>query len=136
MLKKEITYKDYDDEEQTETLYFNISKPEMMDLYVSFPGGFGKLLQNIVTEQDPKELVEMFKRIIKLAYGKKSEDGRRFIKDDQATLEFTQSAAYETLYMEMLTEENAASDFMKSIIPTDFIPPEEVPTKDVETKDV
>ena len=120
MLKKEITYENFDGEETTETFYFNVSKPEIIELEVDVQGGFGRMMERIVEANDTKLLVQEFKRIILLAYGVKSEDGKRFIKSDELREEFTQTAAYSELFMQLALDADAAADFIKAILPRDL----------------
>lgn len=120
MLKKEITYENFDGEETTETFYFNVSKPEIIELEVDVQGGFGRMMERIVEANDTKLLIQEFKRIILLAYGVKSEDGKRFIKSDELREEFTQTAAYSELFMQLALDADAAADFIKAILPRDL----------------
>jgi hypothetical protein len=120
MLKRSITYEDYNGESLTEDFYFNLSKPELIELEVEFEGGFGRSLQNIIKAENTKALIHEFKRIILLAYGIKSEDGKRFIKSEQLREEFVQTDAYAQLFMELATDDKAASDFLTAILPKDM----------------
>jgi hypothetical protein len=120
MLKKEITYENFDGEETTETFYFNVSKPEIIELEVDVQGGFGRMMERIVEANDTKLLIQEFKRIILLAYGVKSEDGKRFIKSDELREEFTQTAAYSELFMQLALDADAAAEFIKAILPRDL----------------
>jgi hypothetical protein len=120
VLKREISYENFDGEQVTETIYFNISKPEIIELEVEYEGGFGKMMERIVEAEDAKQLIHEFKRIVLLAYGKKSEDGKRFIKSDELREEFSQSAAYNELFMELATDDKAAAAFIKGILPKDL----------------
>ena len=120
MLKKEITYENFEGEETTETFYFNVSKPEIIELEVDVQGGFGRMMERIVEANDTKLLIQEFKRIILLAYGVKSEDGKRFIKSDELREEFTQTAAYSELFMQLALDADAAADFIKAILPRDL----------------
>lgn len=125
MLKREITYEDFNGEKQTETFYFNISKSELIELEVDVQGGFGKYLQNIVEAEDQRRLVHEFKRIVLMAYGQKSADGKQFVKSDAMRQAFAQTAAYQTLFMELATDDKAATAFIKGVIPSDVVPPEQ-----------
>jgi hypothetical protein len=120
MLKREIKYEDFDGNEQTDIFYFNISKPEMVELEVEYPEGLKGFIEKIIETKDNKELINQFKRIILLAYGKKSDDGKRFIKNDELREEFSQTAAYQALFIELATVDNAAADFITGILPKDF----------------
>jgi hypothetical protein len=120
MLKREITYEDFNGEKATDTFYFNLTKTEIITLEVSYEGGLEAALKRIVATNDSKNLIAEFKRIILLAYGVKSEDGKRFIKNDQLREEFSQTAAYDALFMELATNDEAAAVFIKGIIPKDM----------------
>jgi hypothetical protein len=120
MLKKEITYENFDGEETTDTFYFNVSKPEIIELELDVDGGFGKMMERIVEANNTKLLVKEFKRIILLAYGVKSEDGKRFIKSDELREEFSQTAAYSELFMQLALDADAAAEFIKGILPKDL----------------
>lgn len=120
MLKREITYEDFDGEEVTEVFYFNISKPELVELEVENKEGMEATIQKIIKTEDNKTLVQLFKRLILLAYGQKSEDGKRFIKSEQLAEEFSQTAAYSTLFMELASDDGAAVKFIQGILPRDM----------------
>jgi|SRR4051812_22273373 len=120
MLKREITYEDFDGEKVTGTFYFNLTKSEIIELEVAYSGGLQETLQLIIKTDNKKRLIEEFKRIILLAYGVKSEDGKRFIKNDELREEFSQTAAYDELFIELATSEESAAVFIKGIIPKDF----------------
>lgn len=120
MLKRTITYEDFDGVSQTEVFYFNLSKSEIVELEVEYKDGLEATLKRIVAEGDNKKLVEEWKKIVLLTYGVKSEDGKRFIKSDQLRTEFTQTPAYDALFMELATDAKAAADFINGVIPKDL----------------
>ncbi len=120
MLKREITYEDFNGVKTTDVFYFNISKPEIIEMQVAYEEGLSEVLKRIVVEKDNKNLVKIFKDIVLKAYGEKSADGKRFIKSDQLREEFSQTAAYSVLFMELATEDNAAVVFLKGICPQDM----------------
>lgn len=119
MLKREITYEDFNGDQVTETLYFNLTKTEIIELETSYEGGLQASIERIINAQDTKALITEFKRIILLAYGQKSQDGKRFIKSDELREEFSQTAAYDTLFMQLATDDKLAAEFMTGIIPKD-----------------
>lgn len=121
MLKKAIKYKDFEDVEREETFYFNISKPELVKLQVEKKEGFGEWISNIVKAENMQVLMEQFERIIMLAYGEKSEDGKHFIKSDELSQKFKSSAAYVALFEEMITSDTAAADFLTGVLPKDLV---------------
>lgn len=120
MIKKTITYKDYNGEERTETFHFNLNKAEVMELQMGTTGGFSEYLQRIIDAKDHATIVKVFKEMILKAYGEKSPDGRRFIKSEELSTAFSQTEAYAILYMELSTNTQAATEFVKGIIPSDL----------------
>lgn len=125
MLKKEITYEDFDGNQVTDILYFNLNRTEMIEMEVSYEGGLEAALKRIIESKDNKNLIGEFKKIILASYGVKSEDGKRFIKNDKLREDFTQTAAFDALFMDLATNENAAANFIIGIVPKDFAKPDE-----------
>lgn len=120
MLKKTIKYEDYDGNVREEVHYFNISEAELTELQLSEKGGFAEKLQSVVESQDYSEILRIFKDLILLSYGKKSDDGKRFIKKENGIRladEFVETEAYSTMFMELASDENAATNFIKGILP-------------------
>lgn len=120
MLKKTITYTDYNGTERTEDFYFNLSKAEIMEMELGTTGGFGEMIQNIINAKDIPSIVKIFKDLVLKAYGEKSPDGKRFIKSPELAEEFAQTEAYSILFMELATDADSASAFVNGIIPSDI----------------
>lgn len=121
MIKKTVQYEDYFGNQRSEDLYFHLSEAELLELEVSEKGGFSNLLIGITETKDPGKIIAMFKKIILLSYGVRSEDGRRFIKNDEVRNEFVDTAAFKKLYMELATDAEAASDFVNNLIPAELM---------------
>lgn len=119
MLKKTITYIDYNGTERTEDFYFNLSKAEVMEMEMSTSGGLAEMIKRIVDAQDAPAIIKIFKDLVLKAYGVKSPDGKRFIKSDELAVEFSQTEAYSNLFMELATDADAASKFINGIIPAE-----------------
>lgn len=117
MLKKTITYEDFNGETVSEEFFFHLNKAELVELELSHEGGMSESLQRIIDAQDGKSIIAEFKNIILGSYGKKSVDGRRFIKNQQMRDEFESSEAYSTLFMELVTDTDAAIEFINGVIP-------------------
>ena len=120
MLKKRIKYVDYDNNEREEDFYFNLSKAEIAEMELSIEGGLQKWIEKVVDAKDTPQIIELFKRLILQSYGEKSPDGKRFIKSDELSKEFSQTEAYSELFMELATDETAAANFVNGIIPQEF----------------
>ena len=121
MLKKDITFTDLNGQEVTETHYFHMSKADLIELNLSKQGGFEGWIQRVVAAEDGKSLVRELKDIILMAYGKKSEDGSRFIKSAELRAEFANSEAFSELFTEVATDATAASEFVNGIMPAGLI---------------
>lgn len=119
MLKRTMTYTDYDGNERTEDFYFNLTKAEIMEMDLSASGGLDKWITRIVAEQDGAKIVEIFKKIILKAYGEKSLDGKRFVKSDEISEAFSQTEAYSDLFVELATNAEKAAEFINGIVPGD-----------------
>lgn len=117
MLKKTITYNDFNDHEVSEDHFFHLSKADLVELEVGHDGGLSNALQEIVNSNDGKKIILEFKKLILASYGLKSDDGRRFIKNDQIRDEFASSEAYSTLFMELVTDADKAGEFVNGIVP-------------------
>ena len=134
MLKKTITYTDYDGNERKEDFYFNLNKAEIMEMEMSTSGGMAEMLQKIVDSQDAPAIIKAFKELVLKSYGQKSPDGKRFIKNATLREEFEQTEAYSQIFMELATNAEEAAKFVNGIIPNDVakeLPknlPSEIPT--------
>lgn len=125
MLKKTITYVDYDNMQRTEDFYFNLSKAEVIEMEMSTTGGMEKLVDRIIKTKDTKSLFSIFKEIILTAYGEKTPDGKRFQKcviDEHGNRvrladNFAQTEAYSDLVCELVSDADAAVAFINAIIP-------------------
>lgn len=117
MIKKTITYEDFDGNTRTEDFYFNLTKAELTEMEMSLNGGLSQLLEKIVKENDQKQIIEYFKKIVLDSYGVKSLDGRNFQKNEKIREEFASTAAYSEIFMELATDSEAASAFVNGIIP-------------------
>ena len=117
MLKKTITYTDYNGSERTEDFYFNLTNAEIMEMELSTSGGLAEMIQRIVKAQDAPAIIKIFKELVLKAYGEKSPDGKRFIKSEEISTAFSQTEAYSQIFMELATDSDAAAAFVNGIVP-------------------
>lgn len=117
MLKKTITYTDYNGVERTEDFYFNISRAEAMEMELSVNGGYTEMIKHIVNAKDNASIINIFKEFVLKAYGEKTPDGKRFIKSPEIAAAFSQTEAYTTLFMELATNDEAAAEFVNGVLP-------------------
>lgn len=120
MLIKPITYKKWDGTEVTESFCFNLTKAELAEMELESNGGIGDEIKRVVDRGKGNELMSLFKKFLQASYGVRSEDGRRFVKDEGLWIEFTQTGAYDVFFMELVTDANAAAQFINAIMPEDM----------------
>lgn len=124
MIKKTVTYTDYNGVERTENFYFNLSKAEVMEMEMSTEGGMADSIQKIVDAKDAPAIIRVFKDLVLKAYGVKSDDGRRFMKvkpdGSRYADDFKETEAYSQIFMELATDAKAAAKFVNGIVPTDL----------------
>lgn len=117
MLKKTMTYTDFNGESRTEDFYFNLSKAELMEMEMTVEGGLYDRLQRLIASKNIPEITAAFKEIILKSFGKKSEDGRRFMKSPEISREFMETNAYNDLFSTLAVDGTAAAEFIKGVIP-------------------
>ena len=117
MLKKTVTYTDYNGVERKEDFYFNLTTAELMEMEMSTSGGFVEMINKIVAAQDAPTIIKIFKDLVLKAYGEKTPDGKRFMKSEEISTAFSQTEAYSIIFMELATDAEAAADFVNGITP-------------------
>ena len=122
MIKKTISYVDYNGVERTEDFFFNLNESELVEMELTSGGGLEVVLDKIIKAKDAEQIIKWFKKIIAMSYGVKSDDGRRFIKNPEVFDEFRQTEAYNKLFMELATDEKAGAEFVNGIVPRDLTP--------------
>lgn len=119
MLVKTMTYTDFDGAERTEDFYFNLTEAEAFKLSLGKNGGYERWIQNLIDSRDGETLMNEFEKIILNAYGKKSLDGRRFVKNAEIAEEFRQTQAFSDMVISFIRDPKLAADFLKGIVPAD-----------------
>ena len=121
MYKKMIKYTDYDGNEREEPFYFNLNKAEVVKWEGMTNGGLRKLMEKIIQTIDQAALITIFEDIIGKAYGEKSPDGKFFRKTPEILENFKSTEAYSNLFMELASSDEAASEFINSILPEELL---------------
>ena len=120
MYKKTVTYEDYNGVTHTEDFYFNLNKVELAEL--EFSVGPGESLSgsigDILKANDYGTIISTIKHMLLMAYGEKSSDGKRFIKNDKLREEFEQSPAFEEIFWEFGTNNETFAEFITGVIPS------------------
>ena len=116
MLKQRVKYEGFDGEIVEEDLYFNLTRMDLIELNDRYESkDMAAYMDKIVKEKNIKELYKVLKDIVLMAYGVKSEDGKRFIKNQTVKDEFAESLAFAQLIEDFHETDTAMSDFITGI---------------------
>jgi hypothetical protein len=136
MHKETITYNDFDGNKRTEDTYFHLTKSEMIEFALDLPDGVSDTVDRETLEKDAdqaasklismlgkKGIYKFIKDLVLKSYGVKKEDGRQFAKLDEngrpLYIGFSQTMAFETIMEKLRTDDIAAANFVKAVIPAD-----------------
>jgi hypothetical protein len=117
MVKKTVKNVDFDGNEGTEDFYFHLTEQELSEWELSVDGGLSTVLRKIIKSKDEKALIEIYKDLLTRSYGVKTQDGRSFVKNQEALDNFIYTQAFSDIYMELATNDKAASEFVNGVIP-------------------
>lgn len=120
MIKETMTFTDYNGVTRTEDFYFNLSKAEIMEMEMGTVGGLAEMINRIIAAQDQPALIKIFKDLVLKAYGVKSADGRRFMKSEEISADFSQTEAYSDLFMKLATDAEYAAKWVNGVVPADM----------------
>lgn len=122
MFKTDITYTNFLGTEVTETLRFNLTETELLDLVKDDPKFDTSFLAYVSQEKDYMKMMDVIRKLIVVSYGEVSDDGKYFRKSDERAIDFLQSAAYEAFKDKLLSSEDGKEfvDFLLGIFPEKF----------------
>jgi hypothetical protein len=129
VIKIPVEYEDFEENQVKEDLYFHMSKMELIDMELSHEGGLSTILPEMLQKKDLGEIIRLFRLVIKRAYGKKSEDGRRFEKSDEDAEQFMNSPAFDALFTKMVSDPEQFTKFITGLIPKDMLEAVEAETQ-------
>lgn len=129
MLKQTIKFNDLDGNEIVEDFYFHLAKTELVELDLEMDGGLKGIVERIIKEQDNLKIFQLFKMIIRRAYGERHIDGRRFVKSEELAVAFLQTDAWEQMFLGFLTDATSGAEFIKGIVPVDLL--ENLPAEEI-----
>lgn len=137
MYKVDLEHENFDGETVTSTLYFNITKTRLaknlelrdeLDEIQKMIGGETREL----TPGEIQKIVNLVEKIMKISYGVRSEDGKRFDQRADRWEEFQQTAAYDAFLYSLFETPSKATEFMVGVMPKDLIRQAEAQIKQVE----
>lgn len=120
MIKKTIPYEDLNGNQLVDDFYFNISKSELIDMQIE-DDTFKSKIQRIIDTKDNRKLQQLISELIDKSYGKRSSDGIEFLKDADILHHFKATNAYDVLRIELATDADKLTEFVKGIMPKDLM---------------
>lgn len=120
MIRKTLTYLDYEGQEHTKDFYFSLNQTEFALMNNRLPGGFDAYLKRIQEDHNEEKLLELLIMFIVEGYGIR-ESGDDFIKEDdqgrKLGVRFKCTEACDTLITELLEKENNIGAFLIGMLP-------------------
>lgn len=133
MIIRTVEYVDYDGNNRKEKLFFNLTQFEATEIAMNMPDGIideiseegadgdqNAVAVHLVEKLGGKGVISFIKDIVLKSYGVKSPDGRRFIKSEELSTEFSQTPAFSSFMMKLMTDDKEASSFINGVIPADL----------------
>lgn len=115
MLHKKVTYTNYNGEVVNEDVYFNLTSVELLRLEAKYGQSIPDKIKEVTEANDYRGIITLFEDLLLTAYGIKSEDGRRFVKDKEATKDFEDSIAYAEIFEQIILNPEAAKELGEEI---------------------
>jgi hypothetical protein len=114
MFSKTIKYTDFNNQEQEKVFWFHLSNAKLAML--SADDSLKSWVDKMAKSTDNFEILDKIRFLVKLACGVRSEDGQRFIQNEEAQSELLDSPAYDVLLFELFVGDNA-SVFFNALVP-------------------
>ena len=124
MFSRTFKFKGYDGKDHEETWWFNLSEDELYKLELGNLGGMNGMMNRLLRQERPGELVDIFERLILSAVGERSIDGRKFMKRckpgqpwGEVAEDFKETPAYAQLFTELVSSGEALAKFLQGAVP-------------------
>lgn len=121
MIRKEISYTDFNGVQQKELAYFNLNKAELGKLQMRQNGTYIDRLKDLVARRKVEEMFDFVYNLILDAYGDRDPEGRKFVKSEEMRKDFEQSLAFSEFLMELIGDGDKLSNFITSVLPPDMV---------------
>lgn len=115
MFKQNITYIDFNGNERKEDFYFHLSTPEVIRLEAEIGEKIDEYTKRLAEAMELAPLLEFLEKMILSSYGKKTSDGKSFIKTPELRSEFEHSQAYAEFFEMLIKDPELAKKFGQSV---------------------
>lgn len=115
MIKHTLTYENFNGVTVTKDFYFHLSKADIIELAID--GLFEETMKKAIAEEDKLTLFKMFRKLIYLSVGVRSEDGESFAKPEMFREAFVTSPAFDKLIDYLFGSTDRAAEFVAGLLP-------------------
>lgn len=127
MFKYEVEYEDYDGNQKSRVLYFNLDKDELLRLQVSgakitedgIEGGMADQIKAVVESGDAEKIFEFLEWTIEKSYGER--EGDLLVKDEKAWHRFRYSRAYTEFLWTLFSDSSLSAEFVQKTFPKGIV---------------
>lgn len=126
MIKKTVSYEDFDGNKQVRDLYFHISKTDLMD-HLELEGELVRMAEALqgkernLTTDEVQQMLDLIKTFVQMGYGERSEDGQRFVKNETVWENFRYTPAYDEFLFGLFENPEEAMAFLNDVFPKDLM---------------
>lgn len=120
MFERTFTYEGFDGKQYKDTWGFYLSKADLLEIQLGSFVGLDQLIKRLIDTQNGKEIMAIIKEIILKSVGRASQDGKRFIRNQEIRDEFEQTEAYSQLFEELVMDGEKAMDFIIKAVPREI----------------
>lgn len=116
-----VKYTNFFGEETEEQLHFHLSKGELMNMELQTPPLSAKIATVNSGGASPMDAYKLLQEFVGAAYGERSEDGKRFFKDERSTKAFLASPAFDALLDKLGEDPKFSNKFLAGLFPDDLM---------------
>lgn len=121
MIKKTISYHDYDGDMREDDFYFSLNSVQFAKLNRLFPNGLEAYIKKVTKDKNADELFRIIDTLVSEAYGERQ--GNAFVKVSPTGQRladfFVNTEAYDNLMSELLSGEDALINFLTGCLNQD-----------------
>lgn len=116
-----VKYVNFFGEEVEEKLHFHLSKGELMNMELQHTPLSVKIAAVTSGDASAMDSYKLLCEFVGAAYGERSEDGKRFFKDERSTKAFLSSPAFDALLDKLSDDPKFSNTFFAGLFPDDIM---------------
>lgn len=116
MQKLTVQYQNFDGDLETEDLYFNLNIRELQEME-EWEIPLTERIAKLTKTKNGTDAFNLMRDIIETAYGERSADGKRFVKNPEIRKNFTEGLAYDEVIMMFLEGSLDLGKFIEGLLP-------------------